>query len=89
MATGSSREAEGGRGDPSPPLARTDGFLSKMAQRVWPQATVWCLDEHTKGEHWELRRPGEAVVRLGSYFGLARQSVEALVAAEEAGRKKG
>lgn len=73
-----------GSGGAGPPQPRTDGFLTKLAQKAFPAATVWCLNEGTAEETWELRRPAEAPVGLGHYFGLARQSVEGLVAAEAA-----
>jgi hypothetical protein len=62
---------------------RVDGYLSRLAQKMFPGALVYC-DESGPVEVWSLRWGGKEPLGLGNCFSAAKQSVVAMIAAEKA-----
>lgn len=56
---------------------RVDGFLAGKAQSCWPRAMVF---QREAGD-FELVRPGEPTIGLGSTFKAARMALYALIRA--------
>ncbi len=68
------------------PMRNLDGYLSRKAQEVWPNAIVW-KDQVAEVVTFTLERPGVEPLGLGRSFGEAKQSVAALRRQKEASRE--
>ena len=67
-----------------------DGYLSRLAQAVWPDAVVYKIHEgelgraETRVPRFTLERPGVDPLGLGSGFQNAKAAIEALRRQKEA-----
>lgn len=66
----------------SPDMEHVDGYLSRKAQGLWPDALVIRIDRPEDREQWVLRRKGQEDVGLGESFHDARGALLALLRAE-------
>ncbi len=62
-------------------MRRLDGYLSRKAQAIYPDALVYC-DSSGPVEVWTLERPGVEALGLGSCFNGAKQAIDALAKAK-------
>lgn len=63
-------------------MKRLDGFLSRKAQTLYPDALVYCEDLGN-GEVWTLERRDRDPLGLGRSFGNASQAVQAMIRASQ------
>jgi hypothetical protein len=66
-------------------MDRIEGYLSRVAQGLWPDALVICRGDR----EWIIQRNGQPDMGLGDNFGAANQALHALVRAERARRGGG
>jgi hypothetical protein len=66
-------------------MRRPDGYLSRKARDLHPEAIVYCEEKTLgHGEQWTLFRGDEQPLALGSSFKMAHQGILALLRAKRA-----
>lgn len=61
---------------------RIDAFLTNMAQKHFPEAVIYCLDEHSPQERWLFEEPEQNII-LGDCFKVARRALEMFLSAKK------
>lgn len=61
------------------PRAVVDDYLTNIARKAWPRASVTVHHETDGSKAYQLEVPGETPFRLGKVFGAARMTLRAVV----------
>ena len=61
------------------PQSSVDHYLSRIARKAWPNASVTAHLESNGSKYFQLEVPGERPFVLGSVFGAARATLRAVV----------
>src|SRR5690349_5577699 len=61
------------------PRSTVDDYLTRIARKAWPNASVTVRPESNDSKYYQLDIPGESPFRLGNVFGPARATLRAIV----------
>jgi hypothetical protein len=61
------------------PRSTVDAYLTRIARKAWPNASVTVRLESSDSKYYQLEVPGEKPFVLGNVFGPARMMLRAIV----------